>query len=373
LEEELFHLLGGGVREVHVQIDAAVGMSAEASFSRKLVVSTKIWPRQHTPSARGEGPADHVMATQTAPVEPAAPSPTLSALKGELYSEGSVLTAALPLELGEALVGSTLQGDGALAAAMRLKFFGELELLNPLPDSDVQGGARAGSHSIAAAGTSAAARRPDGTPEGARRESSGVSQLMREVDVLLEHLPVDMARQVIISILEDESPVAAKLRERLVLLLLAARPAPAASPTRATAAQPAALGQGDESSSGPTAADARTESSLLQDTAALPTPTGEEKDEILEFNISRSASRSITPYTQRFTELMNESRSFFEELPDTPVRSILGAALDGESLLAAAVREQLYYGSPKPPPTSTSFGVLRANFHVCSTHADAYS
>ena len=347
-------------------------------FARNCFVDVREIDRVESDEGRGwrrDAAAGRGMAAQPAPRAPMAPpSPALSALKEQLYSEGSALTAALPLELGDAIVGSTLRGDGVLAAAMRLKFFGELDLLDRLREAGGEGGGGAAPHSSAAASVSAAAaRRPDATPDGASREASGVSQLMREADILLDNLPADMARQVIVSILEDASPVAAKLRERLVLLLLAARPAPAAPSPRAKAepapapapapaaaavpelAVPSAPGAGDASASGPAAADQRT--ALPQDRAEAPTPGAAEKDEILEFNISRRASRSSTPYTQRFAELMDESRSFLEELPDTPARSILGAALDGESLLAAAVREQLYHDPARPLSASIRPGV----------------
>jgi hypothetical protein len=40
------------------------------------------------------------------------------------------LALALPMELRDSIVRRTVEGDSVLAAAMRLKFFGELDLLS---------------------------------------------------------------------------------------------------------------------------------------------------------------------------------------------------------------------------------------------------
>ena len=52
----------------------------------------------------------------------APPSPTLSTIQAQLYGEASDLAAALPLGLQQALVGSTIQGDGVLAAVKLFVF-----------------------------------------------------------------------------------------------------------------------------------------------------------------------------------------------------------------------------------------------------------
>ena len=64
----------------------------------------------------------------------------LSVLEAQLYDEGKALSSALPAGLGESLVGATIAGEGALAAAMRLKFFGELDLFAGLPHPETSGG-----------------------------------------------------------------------------------------------------------------------------------------------------------------------------------------------------------------------------------------
>ena len=122
----------------------------------------------------------------------------LSVLEAQLYDEGKALSSALPAGLGESLVGATIAGEGALAAAMRLKFFGELDLFAGLPHPETSGGCDS---SWNINGQSALEPLPQSSPSGA-----GMSELVHESASLMGNLPADLARQVIISILENESP-----------------------------------------------------------------------------------------------------------------------------------------------------------------------
>ena len=153
----------------------------------------------------------------------APPSPALSALEAQLYDEGKTLwSSLLTTGLHHSLVGAAIAGDGGLAAAMRLKFFGELDLLTTPQATEPEGSStRHDPASAAAEAGGQNASEPGQQPSRPGSGASGVSELMRESATLMGSLPAQLARQVVIAVLEDESPIAAKLRERIVLLLLA--------------------------------------------------------------------------------------------------------------------------------------------------------
>ena len=151
----------------------------------------------------------------------------IAELEAQLYQEGSALTLALPMELRDSIVRRTVEADSVLAAAMRLKFFGELDLLStPAAVSSSTVATHAPAMLAASSQASISKRDMSTFLPGNSPESSAVSDLMHEVEDLLHNLPPGVARQLITSILEDESAVSAKLRERLVLLLLAANEEP---------------------------------------------------------------------------------------------------------------------------------------------------
>ena len=148
--------------------------------------------------------------------------------------------------------------------------------------------------------------------------------------------------QVITSILDDESAIAAKLRERVVLLLLAAREVPSTPPPQQR----------------PPTSSSQHNSAVVHASSAPPPEIQtspnvaegpEEEDEpILLCNISRATSRnSGLEEEQRFPELLSESATFLQNIPEAPARSLLGAALEGHSYLAAAFREHLYEEAAK--------------------------
>jgi len=155
------------------------------------------------------------------------------------------------------------------------------------------------------------------------------------------HLVLLHMMQVITSILEDESAIAAKLRERVVLLLLAAREVPSTPPPQQR----------------PPTSSSQQDSAVVHASSAPPPESqtspnvaeGAEEDEpILLCNISRATSRnSGLEDEQRFPELLSESATFLQNIPEAPARSLLGAALEGHSYLAAAFREHLYESAAK--------------------------
>ena len=325
---------------------------------------------------------------------------TLATLEEQLFSEGGYLSTVLPAELSNDLLGATIRSDGVLAAAMRLKFFGELGLLS--------------------SGTGAASQADQSRPvskdmrntgeridagvrvhqDGLSRVPSGLSLLMDEAADMMHNLPAELARQVLVSILEGDGAVAAQLRERLVLLLLSAREVPSrpssatrtrtspgvdeharpiTEPTATRSIKPTKAqesGYDGRNSTGtvsssefPAHAADKNSSQIVapymqkqcsaksQAGSIAQTPRSqegdiwEEDDKILEFNISRPASRSSTPEEDRFNDFLDASNSFLKALPDTPARSLLCAAFEGESHVSAAVRERLYQLSQQAPPS----------------------
>ena len=369
----------------------------------------------------------------------------IAELEAQLYQEGSALALALPMELRDSIVRRTVEGDSVLAAAMRLKFFGELDLLStPAAVSSSTVATHAPAMLAASSQASISKRDMSTFLPGNSPESSAVSDLMHEVEDLLHNLPPGVARQLITSILEDESAVSAKLRERLVLLLLAANEEPSrpksaktCSPFRPQSANtPAVLssvavaqesaGEKSRETSQNSAADQglahakkwlvaqlkpKLESGMetwgiswtqaapvldeiaievlsvcletgdvapimqkmasdphmgmnsrnltadadvtIADRLQMPTPRSESQcenaDEVLEFNVSRP--QTGTSQVDRFSELLESSTSILQMLPGTPARSLLDAALEGKSLLAAALRERLYEEAHQPPAT----------------------
>ena len=120
----------------------------------------------------------------------APPSPALSALEAQLYDEGKTLwSSLLTTGLHHSLVGAAIAGDGGLAAAMRLKFFGELDLLTTPRATEPEGSStRHDPASAAAEAGGQNASEPGQQPSRPGSGASGVSELMRESATLMGSL-----------------------------------------------------------------------------------------------------------------------------------------------------------------------------------------